>query len=233
MSSIKNMFTSTLFILLLVGLGACTESDPQKAAKTTLSPTQTVMNNRLAPPKEEKLFVLPDDRTFVHTKVSEPGNAVAFWVRRPSSVQLIITGQAPLDFKGHVGFQKEGSSFHVVQPGGKRDRLIVGPSAEKDAWLVWGPGKGMEGEPLDDYFIFDRTGNHATFALYDKGHWSWVLDNEPIADYHHLAAPVLSDKAKTIAWIEGSNGGSQRVVVNGKPEPAYDNIYESTLVCEP
>ena len=218
MDGIRQMLQRSVFLVLLA-LGACRTADDRLA------------NMELGPPELDSLFSLPQDRTFVHEKVSPTGTNVALWVRRPNAVQLFVTGSPTVEFKGHVGFQGN-LGFHAIQPIGDQDIRITGEDAERDAWLVWGPGSGPNEEPLDDYLVFDRTGSHVMYALYDMGDWSWILDNEPLAGYQQLKPPIMSDEARSIVWIESSDVG-QRVVFNGEPGPTYDRIHRPSLFLSP
>jgi hypothetical protein len=195
---------------------------PKEAAQT-----KGAHPEKLGSPVEDSLFTLAADRTYVHQKVSDLGNTVAFWVRRPHSVELMITGRPLIKFRGHMGFQ-QGLGFHAVEPREKGDRLIAGPKAEQDAWLVWGPGKGISGEPLDEYLLFDHRGDHVIYALYNHGRWCWQVDDSTLADCRVLRTPVVSDGAETVVWIDSSDG-SERVVINGQPGPAYERIVGSSL----
>jgi hypothetical protein len=188
---------------------------------------------KLGAPEEQRILSLPKDRAFVHQKASEQGNTVALWVRRPKSIDLFVTGRPPVGFKGYVGFDK-GVAFHVVQPLDEEGALMIaGPNAENDAWLVWGPESGIEGEPLDNYLAFDHKGNHVIYALYDHGQWSWVMDDKPLAGSHRLnRVPVTSEGGETIAWIDGGQGAA-RVVINGEAGPTYDDILGPSLHLSP
>lgn len=216
--------TILLFTLILVNIGACTNSD----VKNNLQEVEIKKQLKLGPPLEDLLFSLPSDRTLTHEKISELESAVAFWVRVPDSIQLFITGKPSIGFRGHMGFGKL-NSFYGIQPVSKgQDMNSSGEKMEKYVWLVWGPGSDENNEPLDKYLSFSSKGEHVLYLTYDNGEWLWKLDDKEFTDYHRRAAPVISNDAETVAWINSLNG-KFHVVINGEIGQNYDGIYENTL----
>jgi len=172
--------------------------------------------------EKKYLFSIPEDATSVHQKINDTGNAIAFWVRRPNGISLLVSGFPPVEYKGHINFGPM-NSFQAVTPSGKEDIYSAGETAEKDVWLAWGPH-----EKLADYLSLDASGKHVAFAIYDHGKWRVVVDFKPEEPFNYVFPPMLS--ADGGHYVYTAKKDDKFVVVkDGTPGEPYDEIFNDTL----